>query len=765
VAVHTEHEIGAFRKRVEDPALIQGQGRYVDDLRLPGTVDVAFVHSTHAHARIARVDLSAAEQAPGVLAVWSGERLVGLPRVPNRVPIEGIKVSPLPPLAYPTVTCVGYPVAVVAATDRYLARDAAELVLVDYEPLPVVTDAERALEPDAPIIHPELGTNLAYRVVREGGDVEGAFTRAEHQLSLRLVHSRVAQIPMEPRGILAHYDRAADFLTVWRSTQSPFLTRSLLSAVLKRPVESIRVIAPDVGGAFGAKSAMYPDELCTVLLAMELDAPVRFISTRLEDFQLTVQGRDQVQQVEAAYDSDGIISALRVRSVFNVGGVLMHPGAAPPLRVTNYATGAYRIGAIRIEAHGVYTNTSPTGPYRGAGRPEAAYLVERVAEEVARKLGIDSAEVRRRNFIQPDQFPYRTPVGAVYDSGNYEAGLDLALQTAGYERLKASESGDGRLHGVGVSTTIEVSAQGDEYGRLEVTAEGEVIATTGSSSHGQGHETSFAQIIADRLNVPFEKIRIRHGDTATMPNGGGTGGSRSLVLGGGALASASEGIKLRALQVGASLLETSTDDLVYAEGGVQVVGAPERRLNLAELAAAADRGVGLPEGERGLNFANQFKPVGDAVPSGASVAVVSIDPDTGRVKLDRLITVNDCGVVVNPLIVNGQIAGGVTQAIGEAMYEKVAFDEDGQLLTASLLDYAIPTAHMVPDYELRSVSTPSPNNPLGAKGVGEFGCVTAPPAIVNAVLDALRPLGVSSIDMPVSSEKVWRAIQDARSGS
>jgi carbon-monoxide dehydrogenase large subunit len=756
------HEIGAFRRRVEDPALIQGQGQYVDDIHLPGTVEVAFVRSTYAHARLTRVDVSAAQRAPGVLAAWSGERLASLPRVPNRVPIKGINVSPLPPLATDLVTCVGYPIAVVAAANRYLARDAADLVEVEYDPLPAVTDAEQALEPDAPIIYPQFGTNLAYNVVREGGDVEGAFARAERTTSLRLVHSRVAQIPMEPRGILAHLDREADLLTVWRSTQSPFLTRNLLSVVLGRPEEKIRVIAPDVGGAFGAKSAMYPDELCAVLLAMELDAPVRWVSSRMEDIALTVQGRDQVQQVEAAYTNQGEIVALKVRSIFNVGGVLMHPGAAPPLRVTNYATGAYRIQAIRVDASGVYTNTSPTGPYRGAGRPEAAYLVERVANEIARELKLDPSEVRRRNFIQPDQFPYTTPVGAVYDSGNYEQGLDLALKVARYHEIKASPPADGHLHGVGLSTTIEVSAQGGEYGRIEVTADGEIIATTGSSSHGQGHETSFAQVIADRLDVPFERIRIRHGDTATMPNGAGTGGSRSMVLGGGALAGASEGIKAKALDIGASLFETSVDDLIYAAGGVSVVGAPERRLSLAELAAAAENGVGLPEGERGLRSANDFKPTGDAVPSGASVAVVSIDPDTGRVSLDRLIVVNDCGTAVNPLIVYGQIAGGVAQAIGEAMYERVAFDDDGQLLTASLLDYAVPTAHMVPRYEMELLSTKSPNNPLGAKGVGEFGCVTAPPAIVNAVLDALAPLGVTKIDMPLTSEKVWQAIQDAR---
>jgi carbon-monoxide dehydrogenase large subunit len=763
-------EIGAARRRVEDPRLIQGAGQYVDDLRLPGTVDVAFVRSVYAHARIKSVDLEAARRAPGVVLAWSGEHVKDTPRVPNRMAIKDVKVSPLPALAQDTFTLMGYPVAVVVAGDRYLARDAADLVEVEYEPLPAVTSAERALEPDAQIIFPEFGSNVAYRVVKEGGDVDGAFGRADRTLSLRLAHSRVAQVPMEPRGILASYDRQADRLTVWRSTQSPFLTRNLLSAVLGRPEASIRVIAPDVGGAFGSKSALYPDELVVVLLAMELGVPVRWVSTRMEDLQLTIQGRDQVNLVEAAFTGDGIITGLKVRTIFNVGGVLMHPFAAPPLRVTDYATGAYCIGAFRVEALGVYTNTSPTGPYRGAGRPEAGFIAERTIEEVARTLGLDPIEVRRRNFIKPNQFPYTTPVGSTYDSGNYELALERALEIAGYERLRdevrrervgAQRGAPQPLRGIGIATTIEVSAQGSEFGSIEVEPDGTIVARTGSSSHGQGHETSFAQVVADRLGVPFERVRVLHGDTAETPIGSGTGGSRSMVLGGSALAGAAEGVQKKALRVAASLLETSPDDLVYAEGGVEVVGAPERRVSLAEIARAAREGTGLPDSERGLKDDTSFQPGGDAVPFGATVAVVSIDRDTGRVSLDRLVVVDDCGTAVNPLIVEGQVAGGLAQGIGEALYERVVFDDDGQLLTASLLDYAVPTAHMVPDYELDLTVTPSPNNPLGAKGIGESGCVSAPPVIVNAVLDALAPLGVTNLEMPLTSDRIWRAIRAA----
>ena len=762
--VIAEPEVGAHRKRVEDPRLIQGQGQYVDDLRLPGTLEAAFVRSPYAHARLTRVDLAAAREAPGVLAAWDGVRVIDTPRLPNRVAIEDKHLSPLPPMAHDRVTLVGYPLAVVVATDRYRARDAADLVEVDYEPLPVVTSAERALEPDAPILHPELGSNVAYRVAKEGGDVDGAFAGAEHTVSLRLVHSRLAQIPLEPRGILASYDRAADLLTVWRSTQSPFLTRNMLSAALGRPEQSIRVIAPDVGGAFGSKSALYPDELTVALLAMELDVPVRWVSTRMEDLQLTIQGRDQVNLVDVAFGDDGIVSGLSVRTIHNVGGVLMHPVAAPPLRVTDFATGAYRIPAFRAEAVGVYTNTAPTGPYRGAGRPEAAFIAERAIEEVARSLGLDPVDVRQRNFVRPEQFPYKTPVGSTYDSGDYELALGRALEIADYDRLRGEQRlarERGELVGIGLATTIEVSGQGFEFGSVEIEPDGSVVARTGSSSHGQGHETSFAQVVADRLEVPFERVRILHGDTAETPIGGGTGGSRSMVIGGSAVARASDGVKAKAVQVAASLLEVSAEDLVYARGGVEVRGVPERRVELAQIAGAAREGLGPDSDERGLRDEDRFEAGGNAIPFGATVAVVRVDRETGRVRLERLVAVDDIGTVVNPLIVDGQVAGGLTQGVAEALYERIAWDDDGQLLTATLLDYAVPTAGMVPDYELDLTETPSPFNPIGAKGVGESGCVSAPPAIVNAVLDALAPLGIRDLNMPLTPEKLWQAIRRA----
>ncbi|MFN8634861.1 MAG: xanthine dehydrogenase family protein molybdopterin-binding subunit [Chloroflexota bacterium] len=766
-AVH-EPEIGAYRKRVEDPRLVRGEGQYVDDLRLPGLLEIVFVRSDYAHATIKSVDLSAALAAPGVHAAWDGERVKEYARMRNNIAIEDKHVSPLPLLAHGKVTMAGYPVVAVAAESKYLARDAAALVEIDYEPLPVVTKPEAALEPDAPILWPELGSNVAYHFVREGGDVEGVFANAEHTLSLRLQHSRLAQVPMEPRGIVASYDREADLLTVWRSTQSPFGTRGTIAQVLDRPASTIRVIAPDVGGGFGAKGGLYPDEMLVVAMAIELGRPVRWMSTRMEDLLFTMQGRDQLNLVDVAYTGEGVMTGLKVKTIHPVGGVLLTHGAAPPLRVRDFASGAYRFQAHRAEAYGVYTNTGPTGPYRGAGRPEAAYIAEQAVEAVGKALGLDPVEVRRRNFIQPEQFPYKTPIGSVYDSGDYELATSRALELAGYERMRQEQEAArarGEIVGIGVATTIEVSAQGSEYGSVEIEADGTIVAKTGSSSHGQGHETSFAQVVADRLGVPFKRVKILHGDTATMPRGGGTGGSRSLVVGGSALSKASDAVIEKAVRVASAMLEVSADDLVFVRGGVHVRGAPEQRLELAEIAAAAKEGVGLPEGESGLKDESDFSAEVSAIPFAATVVKVSIDRDTGRATIDRMVVVDDIGTVVNPLIVYGQIAGGVTQGIAESLYEHLEWDEDGQPLTATLQDYAVPTAHMVPRYELAMTVTKSPYNPIGAKGVGESGCVSAPPAITNAVMDALSPLGITKLGMPFTSEKLWRAIHGAHAES
>src|ERR1051326_231857 len=595
----TDSEIGAHRKRVEDPRLLRGEGQYVDDLKLDNVAEVAFVRSAYAHARIAALYVDAARAAPGVLAVWTGAEVRDLPRMPTRARgVEQHHVSPLPALANDVVTMVGYPIAAVVATDRRLARDAADLIEAEYAPLEPITSAERALEPGAPTLFPDFGTNLVYSLQRGARErTETELATAERKLRLRLQHSRLAQVPMEPRAIAAVYDRESDRLTVWRSTQSPFLTRNTLSVVLGRPESSIRVIAPDVGGAFGSKSSLYPDELATVLLAMTLDRPVRWVSTRSEDLAFTLQGRDQVNLVDAGFTDEGEITALQVRCIHNVGGVQLHPVATPPMRVTDYACGAYRIPAYFAEGLGVLTTTSPTGPYRGAGRPEAAFIAERTIEEVGRTLGLDPVEVRRRNFIQSHQFPFTNGAGREYDSGNYERALGRALELAKYSELRerqrqlreqARQAGQLEpLFGIGIATTIEVSGQGQEFGSIEVQPDGSVIARTGSSSHGQGHETSFAQVVATALGVPFETVQVLHGDTDETPTGGGTGGSRSLVVGGSAMAGSAARVREQALNVAAGVLEVSLEDVEYVEGGVQVVGVPDRRLTLAQIAAAA----------------------------------------------------------------------------------------------------------------------------------------------------------------------------------
>ena len=535
---------------------------------------------------------------------------------------------------------------------------------------------------------------------------------------------------MEPRGILASYDKENDFLTVWRSTQSPFGTRGTLAQVLGRPASSIRVIAPDVGGGFGAKGGMYPDELVAVLMSMELGRPVRWVSTRMEDLLFTMQGRDQMNLVDVAYTSEGILTGLKVKTIFNIGGVLLTHGAAPPLRVRDFATGAYRFVAHRAEAYGVYTNTGPTGPYRGAGRPEAAYVAEQAVEAVAKALNLDPIEARRRNFIRPDQFPYKTPGRLGLRQRRLRAG---DRPRAGDRRLRAASGGAAagprarRDHGHrrrhdhrGERPGLGVRQRRDPAGRLDHREDRLVVARPGPRD----------ELRPGRRRPPGRAVREDqdlHGDTATMPRGGGTGGSRSLVVGGSALSKASDAVIEKAVKVAAAMLEVSPEDLAFVRGGVQVQGAPEQRLELAEIAAAAKEGVGLPEGERGLKDDADFSAEVSAIPFAASVAVVKIERETGRVKLDRMIVVDDIGTVVNPLIVYGQIEGGLAQGVAESLYEHLEWDEEGQPLTATLQDYAVPTAHMLPNFELDLTITKSPYNPIGAKGVGESGCVSAPP--------------------------------------
>ena len=748
--------VGAPRKRVEDPRLLRGDGAYVDDLREPGCLHAVFVRSPHPHARVRGIERAAAEALPGVIGAFTSADLTcRIPPVVRAVP-EALGEVALP-LAADIVRFVGEPVAVVVAETRAAAEDAAALLDVEYDPLPGVGHPEAALRPGAPQLHASVPGNVSYRVRRVNGDVEGAFARAAHRVTARARHHRIAGVPMEPRGLLVRPSEDGG-LTVWASTQAPHRLRSSLAAGLGLAEGRVRVIAPDVGGGFGVKGSMYRDDLVVAALALKLGRPVKWIATRIEDMLTTQHAREQLDEAEAALDADGRVLALRVRTTGNLGAYLHAGNGGMFLRIAAFGTGAYRIAALETEAVAVFTNTNPVGAYRGAARPEAAYIVERIMDTAARQLGIPPAEIRRRNFIQPDEFPYTTPSGTPYDSGNYPRLLEAALDLADYAALEQERDrrrAAGELVGIGLSTFIEQTGAGSESGRVRVERDGTVTATVGSSTQGQGHKTVFAQVVADRFGVPFEQVRILQGDTDLIATATGTFGSRSMVVGGGAAVLACDEAIGRALDLAARELEVSRADVEWHEGVARVIGAADRSLSLARLAA-------LPDAEAALQADVIFEsPLNGPTTSGAYIALVSIDRETGRLTIERFIVVDDCGVVVNPLLVLGQRHGALAQGLGEAVSERMVYDAEGGVLSASLLDYAIPTAGSVAPWTMGQTVTPSPLNPLGVKGIGEAGPIGVPPTVVSAVLDALAPLGVAEIHPPLHAEKLWRAIQDA----
>jgi carbon-monoxide dehydrogenase large subunit len=625
------------------------------------------------------------------------------------------------------------------------------------------------VEPDAPLANlaQPSHSNIVSHLSHAAGDVESAFARADRVVSLKLVHGRVAGIPIEPRAVLVQPDTSTGNLKISLSTQAPFRARSEFARILRLDPEQIRVIAPDVGGGFGVKGSLQPEEVAVSHVARVLRRTVSWQSTRGEDLLTTPQGRDNQTQVEAAALHDGTILGLRLRSVANLGAYAVSP--APPMRLLTYPTGCYRIEHLQSDLDMVVTNTTPTGAYRGAGRPEAAFVAERVVDEVATALGIDPVEVRKRNFVPPEAFPYQNAGGAVYDSGNYAVALDRALEMADYTDLRsrqAARRAQGELVGIGLSTYTEVAGGGWEDGQVKVEADGRIVAHSGSSAHGQGHRTTFAQIVADIFGVDAESVALIAGDTDSPVQGFGTFGSRSTIFGGNALLSAGRTVRERMLRVASALLEAAAEDLEIRRGRVFVRGVEQRSLSFAAVAEAAAQGVGLALDEpRELRASTRFtSPDGETYPFGACVAVVAISSETGRISLERLVLVDDCGRVINPLLVEGQLAGGVAQGIGEALLEQVVVSEDGQLISGSLLDYAVPRALDVPHLELDRTETLSPRNPLGVKGVGEAGTVGSPAAIANAVLDALRPLGIREVAMPVTARQVWELIQAAGSG-
>jgi carbon-monoxide dehydrogenase large subunit len=771
---------GAAVKRREDPRLITGRAVYTDDVKLPNLAYVAFVRSPHAHARIVRIDASRARTAPGVIAVVTGRDLAGkVGNIPTAwlIPNADLKTPAHPPLAIDTVRHVGDAVAAVVAESRAAAADAVALVEVEYQVLPAVVDQEKATQPGAPQLHLDVPNNIAFRWRVTGGDIEAAFRSAEVTVRQRLRNQRLIPTAMETRQVVAEYNPATGELVVTMTSQNPHIHRNILSGILGVPEHRLRVIAPEVGGGFGSKIHCYPEEAVVSYLAMTLGRPMKWSEDRRENYAATIHGRDHIVDLELAAKRDGTILGLRGRCYANLGAYLST--AAPGIPTILHGlmmTGCYDIPALDYEVVGVLTNTTPVDAYRGAGRPEATYAIERMVDILAAELGMDPAEIRRRNFIPPSRFPATVASGLTYDSGNYAATLDRALQIVDYQKFRAEQAEarrQGRLLGIGLSTYVEICGLGPsavagavgfqgglwESAVVRVHPSGKATVFTGTSPHGQGEETTFAQIVAEELGIPLDDVEVVHGDTARIPMGWGTYGSRTTAVGGTAMTLAARKVKEKARMIAAHLLEVSPEDIVFENGRFAVKGVPERSKTFQEIALAANLAWNLPKGmEPGLEEAAFFDPSNFVYPFGAHVAIVEIDPGTGAVKLLRYVAVDDCGRVINPKIVDGQVHGGVAQGVAQALWEAAVYDENGQLVTGSLMDYAIPTATVLPMIETDRTETPSPVNPLGLKGVGETGTIAATPAVVNAVVDALSHRGVRHLDMPLTPEKIWRVL-------
>jgi carbon-monoxide dehydrogenase large subunit len=734
-----------------------------------------FVRSPHAHARIRGIDASSAERRPGVRAVVTGQDLAGrvAPRPLASASAEGGDGggSAKPgrqhqPLSVGRVLHVGEAVAAVVAASEAIAVDAAAEVVVDWEPLPAVTDPARAMADGAPRLHDDAPRNVEHENRISAGDPEGAFTRAHRVVRQRMINQRLCGVPLEPRACLAAPDPATGGLVVWSTTQAPHALRKDLATALGLPQNQVRVIAPEVGGGFGVKFGLYPEDAVLAALAWRWRIPLRWVETRLEHMLATTHGRDHVTDVEAAVEADGTITALRLSVTANVGAYPIFT-FIPDLTLM-MGVGVYRVPNIDHRTTCVFTNTTPVAAYRGAGRPEAAYYLERIVDLVAAELGLPPEAVRRRNFIPPDAFPYAAPTGQRYDSGEYDRALTKALEIARYPALRAEQAervrrGDRTLLGIGMACYVEMCGFGPfESALVRVEPSGTVTAFTGTSPHGQGHETTFAQIIADHLGVDFDQVVVRHGDTANTPMGNGTGGSRSLAVGGSAMLRATVKVQEKARRVAAQMLEAAADDVVLEEGRYQVKGVPARALTLTQIAERA-YGADLPEGiESGLEASDFFRPPQLVYPFGAHVAVVEVDRETGEVRVRAFYSVDDCGPRVSPMLVTGQVHGGLAQGIAQATLEELVYSDDGQLVTGSLMDYTVPRAEDFPSFVTDQTVTPTPFNPLGAKGIGEAATIGSTPAVVNAVVDALRPFGVRHLDMPLRPERVWRAIQAAR---
>src|SRR3954447_7721125 len=782
--------LGAPVKRVEDPRLFTGAARYLDDLELPGVAHVAILRSPFAHARIGSIDTSRAAEAPGVVAVVTGkdfEHLNPLPCAWQAAGTENFVVTPRA-LEIDRVTFTGAGVAAVVAESKQAAEDALELIDVEWEQLPAVVDVEAAIADGAPQIHENAASNIVMDwTCGDAEATEQALAASDVVVEQRIVNQRLLPTSMETRGAAARYEPATGEYTVWMTSQAPHVMRLLMTAFVFGISETkMRVISPQVGGGFGSKIFLYPEYVLAAALAEKVGRPVKWVETRSENYAATTHGRDHVTYLRVGAQSDGTITALDARTYANLGGILST--IAPGIPTTLYGrmlSGAYRIPAIHCRVQGVYTNTGMVDAYRGAGRPEATYVCERAMDLVARKLGLDPVDVRRRNFIQPEDFPYDPKIlaGLKYDTGDYEPALDRALEIAGYADLRAEQQrarADGRYLGIGLSTYVEmcgvapsawIGTMGEGWGaglwesaNVRVHLTGKVVVTTGSQSHGQGHETTLAQVVGSELGVPLEDVTVEHSDTQGTPFGYGSYGSRSAAVDAVAAHNSVQRIKDKARRIVAHMLEADPEDVVYEGGRAFVRGAPGTAKTIQEIAAAAAVAYDLPAGEEPfLDDTAYYDPPNCTFPFGTHIAVVEVDAETGDVELKRYVAVDDVGKVINPMIVDGQVHGGIAQGVAQALWEEAIYDDDGNLLTGSMVNYLVPTAAELPAFELDRTETPSPTNPLGVKGVGETGAIASPAAVINAVVDALADDGITDIAMPATPERVWRALKEVQS--
>ncbi|MBU7574497.1 MAG: xanthine dehydrogenase family protein molybdopterin-binding subunit [Hydrogenophaga sp.] len=781
--------IGESLKRKEDYRFLTGAGQYTDDIVLPNMHHAVFVRSPHAHANIRKIDKAAALKAPGVIGILdgndvAGDKIAGLPCgwLITDTAGQPMKEPPHPILAFDKVRYVGDHVAMVVADTLENAKNAAELVDVDYEPLAAVVDVRDAMKPGAPALHEAAADNHCYKwAIGDKGQVDAAFNGAAHVTKIDLVNNRLAPNPMEPRAAIASYNRAGDDYTLYVANQNPHVERLLMTAfVLGLPEHKVRVIAPDVGGGFGAKIFLYAEDVCLTWASKKLNCAIKWTCDRSEAFLSDAHGRDHVTHAEMALDKDGHFLAFRVHTDANLGAYLStFSTAVPTILYATLLAGQYKTPQVYVEVDAWFTNTSPVDAYRGAGRPEATYLLERIVSRCAWETGLSQDEIRRRNFIT--EFPYQTPVALQYDTGDFPACMAQAnelAEMASFEQRKAASKAKGLLRGVGYSSYIEACGLAPsnvagalgaraglfECGEVRVHPTGSVTVFTGSHSHGQGHETTFAQVVASRLGLDPSQVDIVHGDTGRVPFGMGTYGSRSISVGGAAIMRALDKIEAKAKKIAAHLMETGDADVDFANGEFTVKGT-DKKVTFGQVALTAyvPHNYPLDKLEPGLNETAFYDPTNFTFPAGTHICEVEVDPNTGVVRIDRFTAVDDFGTIINPMIVEGQVHGGLVQGIGQALLEHCVYDrETGQLVTGSFMDYAMPRADDVPDFRLGHVVTPCTTNPLGTKGCGEAGAIGSPPAVINAVLDALAPLGVKDLDMPASPSRVWTAIQSAK---